>query len=76
MTVYAIWGVPTEMEINKVTLSVKNYSQRQSTDDFRVTDRTPYSEMSVRGYWVREGLNKKDGDLAGTDDKAKDYSVA
>ena len=76
VTVYAIWGVPTEMEINKVTLSVKNYSQRQSTDDFRVTDRTPYSEMSVRGYWVREGLNKKDGDLAGTYDKAKDYSVA
>ena len=76
VTVYAIWGVPTEMEINKVTLSVKNYSQRQSTDDFRVTDRTPYSEMSVRGYWVREGLNKKDGDLAGTYDKTKDYSVA
>ena len=76
VTVYAIWGVPAEMEIDKVTLSVKNYSQRQSTDDFRVVDRTPYGEMSVRGYWVREGLSKKDGDLAGTYDKTKDYSVA
>ena len=75
VTVYAIWGVPTEMEIDKVTLTVKNYSQRQSTNDFRVADRTPYSEMSVRGFWVREGLNKKDGDLAGTYDKTKDYSV-
>ncbi|MCI6015379.1 MULTISPECIES: InlB B-repeat-containing protein [Eubacteriales] len=75
VTVYAIWGVPSEMEINKVTLSVKTYSQRQSTDDFRVVDRTPYSEMSVRGFWTREGLNKKDGDLAGTYDKTKDYSV-
>ena len=75
VTVYAIWGVPTEMEINKVTLSVKNYSQRQSTDDFRVVDSTPYSEMSVRGFWVREGLSKKDGDYAGTYDKTKDYSV-
>ena len=76
VTVYAIWGVPTGMEIDKVTLSVKNYSQRQGTDDFRIVDRTPYSEMSVRGYWVREGLSNKDGDLAGTYDKTKDYSVA
>ena len=63
------------MEIDKVTLSVKNYSQRQSTDDFRVVDRTPYKEMSSKGFWVREGLNNKDGDLAGTYDKTKNYSV-
>ena len=75
VTVYAIWGAPTEMEIDKVTLSVKNYSQRQSTDDFRVVDRTPYKEMSSKGFWVREGLNNKDGDLAGTYDKTKNYSV-
>ena len=75
VTVYAIWGVPTGMEIDKVTLSVKNYSQRQSTDDFRVVDSTPSKEMSVRGFWVREGLSKKDGDYAGTYDKTKDYSV-
>ena len=75
VTVYAIWGVPTGMEIDKVTLSVKNYSQRQNTDDFRVVDRTPYSEMSVRGFWVREGLSNKDGDPAGTYDKTKNYSV-
>ena len=75
VTVYAIWGAPTEMEIDKVTLSVKNYSQRQSTDDFRVVDRTPYKEMSSKGFWVREGLNNKDGDAAKTYDKTKDYSV-
>ena len=75
VTVYAIWGVPTGMEIDKVTLSVKNYSQRQSTDDFRVTDRTPNKEMSFKGFWIYEGLSKKDGDLVKTYDKTKDYSV-
>ena len=76
VTVYAIWGVPTGMEIDKVTLSVKNYSQRQSTDDFRVVDRTPNKEMSYKGFWVYEGLNTKSGSQAGTYDKTKDYSVA
>ena len=75
VTMYAIWGAPTEMEIDKVTLSVKNYSQRQSTDDFRVVDKTPSKEMSYKGFWVREGLNNKDGDYAGTYDKTKNYSV-
>ena len=75
VTVYAIWGVPTGMEIDKVTLSVKNYSQRQSTDDFRVVDRTPNKEMSFKGFWIYEGLSKKDGDLVKTYDKTKDYSV-
>ena len=75
VTVYAIWGVPTGMEIDKVTLSVKNYSQRQSTNDFRVVDRTPSKEMSFKGFWIYEGLSKKDGDPVKTYDKTKDYSV-
>ena len=74
VTVYAIWGVPTGMEIDKVTLSVKNYSQRQSTNDFRVVDRTPSKEMSFKGFWIYEGLSKKDGDPVKTYDKTKDYS--
>ena len=76
VTVYAIWGVPSEMEINKVTLTVKTYSQRQETNDFRVVDRTPSTEMSYKGFWVYEGLNTKSGSQAGTYDKTKDYSVA
>ena len=75
VTVYAIWGAPAGMEIDKVTLSVKNYSQRQSTEDFRVVDRTPNKEMSFKGFWIYEGLSKKDGDLVKTYDKTKDYSV-
>ena len=75
VTVYAIWGVPTEMEIDKVTLTVKPYSQRQDMNDFRVADRTPYKETSVRGFWIYEGLNTNSGSQAGTYDKTKDYSV-